>query len=82
MEVNSKMNSIFVLILLFITPQGELIVAQDDEMFPTAVSCQAAAVKHLSEAEKQVLWITTSCAEVPKDPRGKPVSFPLSSTSP
>ena len=76
------MGNIFVLILLFITPQGELIVAQDDTLFPTSAACQEAAVKHLSEAEKQVLWITSSCAEVPKDPRGKKVSFHLSNNLP
>lgn len=76
------MGSIFVLILLFITPQGELIVAQDDDTFATAAVCQAQAQKRLSEAEKQVLWITTSCAEVPKDPRGKKLSFHLSNPIP
>lgn len=65
------MNTIFVLILLFIQPGGELVIAQDDDIFPTAVACQKQAEMRVEEAGNHVLWISTACAEVPKNPAAK-----------
>lgn len=65
------MNTLFVLILLFIQPDGELVVAQDDDVFQTAAACQKQAEQRVEEAGNHVLWISTSCAEVPKNPSTK-----------
>lgn len=70
------MNTIYILILMFITNTHELVVVTDDDMFETQALCQARAAQRLDEASGRVLWISGSCAEVPKNPgktlEGKP----------
>lgn len=69
------MNTIFILVVMFIAPTRELVIVYDDDSFATAAECQIRAVQRVEEAGKQVLWISTSCAEVPKNPgrlKGRP----------
>ena len=62
------MNTVFVLVLLFIPPTRELEIVYDDAIFPTVVQCQKRGAERMQEANGKVLWMSTTCAEVPKNP--------------
>jgi hypothetical protein len=62
------MNTVFVLLLLIIPPNGELRIAFDKERFSTLQECLDRSESRGAMLKGKVLWFTSNCVAVPKNP--------------
>jgi hypothetical protein len=65
------MNTIFVLVLLIIPGDGVTRVAYDKERFTQLSECLERSEARAEQLKGKVLWMTSSCVEVPVDPGSK-----------
>lgn len=59
---------IWILVLVFMTPTGQLGVAFDKEHHASRAECNTAAEHRAASGRKQVLWLSASCVEAPASP--------------
>jgi len=62
------MTTYFMLLLLIIPGDGVARVAYDKEQFVKLSDCLGRSKARAEQLEGKVLWMTSSCVEVPKNP--------------